>query len=76
MSKLPRNVKPSKMVRMIKKLGLIEIKSRGGHKDFKHPDGRRTMIAVHAKPIPVGTLRKILNQIKVTPEEITKLLLF
>jgi len=62
------------MVRIIKKLGFQEVKSRGGHKDFKHKDDRRTAIAIHPKPIPVGTLRKILSQLQITPKDLNDML--
>jgi predicted RNA binding protein YcfA (HicA-like mRNA interferase family) len=73
MSKLPRNVKPAKMAKIVKKLGFVEVKKRGGHRDFRHPDGRRTSISIHPKPIPQGTLSKILKQIQISKEELNEL---
>lgn len=74
MTKLPRNLKPKKLVIILKKLGFKEVGRRGSHIRFKHPDGRWTQVAVHAKPVPQGTLRKILAQIEVPLEEIKKLM--
>ena len=74
MTKLPRNVKSLKMIRITKKVGFQEVNKRGSHRDFKHEDGRRTAIAVHPKPIPVGTLRKILSQLQITLQELNDLL--
>ena len=73
MSKLPRNIKPQKLVNFLKKLGFQEIGGKGSHIRLKHQDGRWTQVAVHAKPIPVGTLRKILTQSKLTKNELEKI---
>ncbi|KKP46492.1 MAG: YcfA-like protein [Candidatus Woesebacteria bacterium GW2011_GWA1_33_30] len=65
MPKLPRNIKPKILLRCLKSKGFIEIGEKGSHVRLKHKDGRWTQVAVHAKPIPRGTLRKILNQSKI-----------
>lgn len=62
MTKLPRNLKPQKLVKILQRLGFKEIGRRGSHVRLKHPDGRWTQVAIHPKPIPQGTLRKILRQ--------------
>lgn len=41
---------------------------------LKHPDGRLTQVAIHPKPIPPGTLRKILRQAEISPGKLQKLL--
>lgn len=74
MTKLPADVKPKKLLKVCKKLGFIKVKSKGSHQDFKHPDGRRTSIPIHPKPIPKGTFKAILNQIEISIEEFKKLL--
>ncbi len=74
MTKLPRNVKPLKMVSIVEKLGFHEIGRKGSHRRYSHSDGRITQIVVHNKPIPIGTLRAILRQIKVTSNELLQLL--
>ena len=74
MSKLPRNVKPQKLINALKKLRFTKTKGKGSHIRLKHQDGRWTQIAVHPGSIPQGTLRKILNQAEITEEELAKLL--
>ena len=73
MSKLPRNVKPQKLIRFFKKLGFVKVKARGSHVRLVHTDGRWTQVAVHPGSIPVGTLSKIISQAKLSKEEIRKL---
>lgn len=70
MSKLPRNVKGKQLIRALKKLGFKEEAAKGSHKRLSHPDGRWTQVAVHPKPIPIGTLRTILKQAEISIEEL------
>lgn len=72
MTKLPRNVKPNKLIKILVHLGFKEVGRRGSHVRFSHPDGRWTQVAVHAKPIPTGTLRTILRQSKITIDMLIK----
>lgn len=69
MSKLPRNVKPQKLIKFLVKLGFQEGKGKGSHVRLTHPDGRWTQVAVHPGPIPEGTLRKIIRQADLTGEQ-------
>ena len=69
MSKLARNVKPQKLIKFLKKLGFEQTGSRGSHIRLTHPDGRWTQVAVHPGPIPIGTLKKIISQAKLTEKE-------
>ena len=72
MSKLPTNVKPLELTRALKKLGFVEKSARGSHRRLVHPDGRWTQVAVHPKPVPSGTLHKILSQSDVSLEQLEK----
>ena len=69
MSKLPRNIKPQKLIKALTRLGFREIGGKGSHIRLKHVDGRWTQVAVHQKPIPQGTLRAILRQAEIKIEE-------
>lgn len=73
MNKLPRNVKPQKLIKFLIKLGFQKRKAKGSHVRLTHPDGRWTQVAVHPKPIPEGTLRKIVKQADLTDVDITNL---
>lgn len=74
MNKLLRNVRPQKLIKILEGLGFEKYKAKSSHVRLKHADSRWTQVAVHPRPIPSGTLRKILNQIKLTGEELEKLL--
>lgn len=75
MPKLPP-VKDRQLIRVLKKLGFFEHPERGtSHLVFAHSDGRRTTVSRHpGKDIPRGTLRAILRDINISPEEFIKLL--
>lgn len=70
MTKLPRNIKPEKLLRALMKLGFEKYKGKGSHIRLKHPDGRWTQVAVHPGPIPQGTLKRILEQAGISIENI------
>jgi len=73
MPKLPRDLKGKELVKILLKLGFLEVGRRGSHIRFKHKDGRWTQVAIHPKPIPQGTLKAILRQTKISVEELIKL---
>lgn len=70
MTKLPRDVKPQKIIKVLEKLGFKQGKGKGSHIRLSHPDGRWTQVAVHPKPIPTGTLKKIISQAKISEDEL------
>jgi len=73
MSKLTL-ISGKKLCKILEKLGFEMIHGKGSHMRFKHPDGRRTVVPVHAnEDIGRGLLREILKQIKVSREEYEKL---
>lgn len=73
MSKLPRDIKPQQLIKLLIKLGFKQGKGKGSHIRFTHPNGKWTQIAVHPKPIPEGTLRKIVKQSELTDENLKEL---
>ena len=75
MPKLPV-VTPRKMIRALTRLGfnVYSKKGRGGHIMLAHPDGRKTIVPMHSKDIPTGTLLAILKDIKISKEEFVEML--
>ena len=65
MPKLSRNLKPLKLIQILERNGFEKVGGKGSHVRMKHLDGRWTQVAVHPKPIPQGTLRKIISQAKI-----------
>ena len=61
------------LIRILKKMGFEEIRQRGSHKYFKHPDGRATVVPMHSgRDIGKGLLKSILNEIDISREEFFK----
>ena len=63
-----------KLYKILEKLGFEKIHAKGSHIRFKHPDGRRTVVPVHAnEDLGKGLLMEILKQIKLNKEEYEEL---
>jgi predicted RNA binding protein YcfA (HicA-like mRNA interferase family) len=71
--KLPL-LSPAELIRILHKLGFSEVRQRGSHRFFRHPDGRATVVPVHpGRDIGRGLLRKIMNEIEIDREELITL---
>ena len=63
-------LKPHEVVAILGRLGFVEVRQRGSHKQFQHVDGRRTTVPYHkGRDISPSLLRKIARDINLTPEE-------
>ncbi len=59
------------VIRLLEAIGFVEARQRGSHKQFRHPDGRRTTVPVHAgRDISPTLLRQICKDVGLTPEEL------
>jgi len=64
-------LKPKEVVSILIQLGFKEIRQRGSHKQFRHPDGRGTTIPFHSgRDISPILLRQICKDIGLTAEEL------
>lgn len=62
-------LKPAEVIGILTKLGFKEVRQRGSHKQFRHPDGRGTTVAVHSgRDISPILLRRIAKDIGMTAE--------
>jgi predicted RNA binding protein YcfA (HicA-like mRNA interferase family) len=69
MSHLPV-LKPHEVVSRLGKLGFVEVRQRGSHKQFRHPDGRCTTVPFHqGTDISPVLLRKIARDIGMSADE-------
>ena len=58
------------VIRILRKMGFEEIRQKGSHKYFRHPDGRTTVVPVHpGRDIGKGLLKRIMNEVQVDREE-------
>lgn len=72
MTKLPRNLKALELIKQLQRQGFHEVGRRGSHVRLKHTDGRWTQVAVHTKPVPVGTLKAILKQTHLSIDDLLR----
>ena len=64
-------LKPAEVIAFLGRLGFSEVRQRGSHKQFRHPDGRTTTVPFHAgRDISPALLRKIAADIHVTVDEV------
>jgi predicted RNA binding protein YcfA (HicA-like mRNA interferase family) len=69
MSKIPI-LKPQEVVRILNNLGFIEVRQKGSHKQFRHPDGHATTVPFHkGRDIAPRLLRQIAKDIDLTIDE-------
>ena len=48
------------LMQVLNRLNFVEVRTRGSHRRFAHPDGRRTTVPVHkGRDLPRGLLRQI-----------------
>jgi predicted RNA binding protein YcfA (HicA-like mRNA interferase family) len=64
-------LKPRQVVTLLEAHGFREIRQRGSHKQFRHPDGRTTTVPFHAgRDISPSLLRKIAADVRLTVDEL------
>jgi predicted RNA binding protein YcfA (HicA-like mRNA interferase family) len=69
MARLPV-LKPREVIRALEKMGFVEVRQRGSHKQFRHPDGRGTTVPIHGnRDISPFLLKQIIKDIHITAEE-------
>jgi predicted RNA binding protein YcfA (HicA-like mRNA interferase family) len=64
-------LKPQEVVARLEKLGFVEVRQRGSHKQFRHIDGRCTTVPFHkGRDISPILLRQIARDIGMTAQEL------
>jgi predicted RNA binding protein YcfA (HicA-like mRNA interferase family) len=61
------------VVAALRSLGFAEVRQRGSHKQFRHPDGRVTTVPFHeGRDLSPILLRKIARDIGLTVDDIVR----
>jgi predicted RNA binding protein YcfA (HicA-like mRNA interferase family) len=64
-------LKPQEVAALLARLGFVEVRQRGSHKQYRHADGRGTTVPFHSgRDISPILLRKIARDIGLTIEEL------
>ena len=75
MTETPRGITARLLVRALYQDGFALKRTRGSHRIYRHPDGRRIIIAYHhlSDTFPIGTLTAIINGAEWTEEDFRRL---
>jgi len=72
MARLPV-LKPREGGRGLDRLGFVDVRQRGSHRQYRHADGRCTTVPFHgSRDISPLLLKQIIKDIRITPEEFAK----
>jgi predicted RNA binding protein YcfA (HicA-like mRNA interferase family) len=71
MTDIPRGVTARELLRALHADGFGLTRTRGSHRIYRHPDGRRVVVAYHrlSDTFPIGTLKGMLADIGWTDED-------
>lgn len=63
-------IRPREAVAILRNLGFEEVRQRGSHKQFRHADGRRTTVPMHAgRDLSPILLRRIAHDVGLSVED-------
>lgn len=66
-------LKPAEVCRLLEVRGFVNVRQRGSHIQYRHPNGRCTTVPMHkGRDIAPPLLRQIAKDIGLTPEEFLK----
>jgi predicted RNA binding protein YcfA (HicA-like mRNA interferase family) len=72
MARTPR-LKGKELIRLLEQKGFVVQRIRGSHHSLRHPDGRYTVVPVHAgETIGPGLLLKILKDVDLKKQDLTE----
>ncbi len=58
------------VAKILESIGFVEVRQRGSHKQYRHPDGRGTTVPFHAgRDVSPILLRQIVKDIGLTLDE-------
>lgn len=63
-------LRPREVIAILTSLGFVEVRQRGSHKQFRHPDGRGTTVPDHGgRDISPGLIRQIAKDIRLSADD-------
>lgn len=66
-------LKPREVMRILETIGFVNVRQRGSHAQYRHPDGRCTTVPFHAgRDISPFLLRQIVKDIDLRMEDFLK----
>lgn len=74
MAKLPTDLSGEQLVRALQRIGFIVSRQRGSHIILRREEPFARVVVPNHRAIRLGTLRQILNQAGLTPDELRNIL--
>ena len=66
-------LKTVEVIRLLERLGFVQVRQKGSHRQFRHPDGRGTTVPDHrGRDLSPFLLRQIARDIGMTADELLK----
>ena len=63
-------LKAREVISILQRLGFVEVRQKGSHKQFQHADGRATTVPVHlGRDISPVLIRRIADEIAVSIDD-------
>jgi len=75
MTELPRGITARAFIKALHHDGFALSRTRGSHHIYRHPDGRRAVVAYHrlSDTFPIGTLRSMITDVGWTDADLRRL---
>lgn len=68
----PPMLKPRQVIQILLALGFVQVRQKGSHRQFRHPDGRATTVSDHGEDIRPKMLHTIAKDIGLTWQDFIK----
>ena len=74
MTQVPRGTSARQFIRALQADGFVLQRTRGSHRVYRHPDGRRLVVAYHAlgDTFPIGTLKAMVTDVGWSDEDLRR----
>ena len=54
------------MGKLVEGMGFVAVRQKGSHRFYRHPDGRTTVVPMHATDLDRSLIRKILRDVEIS----------
>jgi len=75
MIQIPRGITARQFIKALQSDGFVLKRTRGSHRIYRHPDGRRVVVAYHrlSDTFPIGTLNAMIADVRWTEDDLKRL---
>jgi predicted RNA binding protein YcfA (HicA-like mRNA interferase family) len=75
MIQIPHGITARQFIKALQSDGFVLKRTRGSHRIYRHPDGRRVVVAYHrlSDTFPIGTLKAMIADAGWTEDDLKRL---